>query len=79
MEPEPPMNSLLRILFRNVLRNGHCSLITLSPVLLSLGGTASVRGLINGMSNRSHVVRPNPRRTLKTLLFPLFVGSAARS
>jgi putative ABC transport system permease protein len=42
---------LLRIAFRNVLRNRRRSLITFSAVFLTLAVMVSVRGLVNGMSD----------------------------
>lgn len=43
------MNSLLRIAFRNVLRNRRRSIITFSAVFLALGVMVGLRGFLNGM------------------------------
>ncbi len=43
------MNSLLRIAFRNVLRNRRRSIITFSAVFLALGIMVGLRGFFNGM------------------------------
>ena len=43
------MNSLLRIAFRNVLRNRRRSIITFSAVFLVLGVMVGLRGFLNGM------------------------------
>ena len=40
---------LLRIAFRNVLRNRRRSLITFSAVFLALGIMVSIRGFLNGL------------------------------
>lgn len=43
------MGSILRIAFRNVLRNRRRSIITFSAIFLALGVMVSIRGFLNGM------------------------------
>lgn len=45
------MPPLVRIAFRNVLRNHRRSLITFSAVFLALTVMVCIRGLVNGMSD----------------------------
>lgn len=47
--PDPPMNALLSMAFRNVLRNRRRTLITLAALMIGVGAVGTIRGILNGL------------------------------